>query len=341
MKKSPLLSWLILPLLILPFDIARAQVPQWSVPESKQIRVIIDSDTACEADDQAVIAYALLSPALVVRGLVAAHFRPLPSLPTHPPAAETRDASFKEMHELLRVMNLEGCFPVRRGAAVPFADADTPVDSEGADLIIQEALRDDPRPLFVVFQGPLTDLAAAYLKNPRIAERLTAVWIGGAAYPKGGPEYNQDGDRTAANIVMESGIPLLQLPTPVYMLARFGMAELAEKVGRQGELGQFLFDRVQRFLSVFPFGTEFFQYADLPAIGVLLQQPWMGDFEERPAPSIGSDGYYVHGGKHRPIRVFRSYDQRAVLEDFFAKLAAFAEGDLQPRCGAEEAVPAH
>jgi len=317
-------------------------VPQWSVPESKQIRVIIDSDTACEADDQAVIAYALLSPALDVRGLVAAHFRPLP-FPSlrHPPAAETRDASYNEMHNVLRVMDLEGCLPVRRGAAVPFTDVNSPVDSEGADLIIQEALRDDPRPLFVVFQGPLTDLAAAYVKNPRIAERLTAVWIGGAAYPKGGLEYNQDGDRIAANIVMESDIPLWQLPTPVYMLARFGMAELAEKVGRQGKLGQFLFDRVQRFQSVFPFGTEFFQYADLPAIGVLLQQPWMADFEEMPAPSIGSDGYYVHGGKNRAIRVFRSYDQRAVLEDFFAKLGAFAKGDLQPRCGAEEAVPAH
>ncbi len=340
MKNSKLLLWLLPIVLFLPLSFTKAQGPQWSVPESKQVRVIIDSDAACEADDQAAIAYALLSPALVVRGLVAAHFRTHPLISTHPPAEQTRDASYKEMHEILRVMDLEGCFPIRRGAAAPFSDIKTPIDSEGADLIIQEALADDPRPLFVVFQGPLTDLATAYLKNPRIADHLTAVWIGGAAYPKGGPEYNQDGDRIAANIVMESDIPLWQLPTPVYMLGRFGVTELAEKVGRRGKLGQFLFDRVQRVLSVLPFGAEFFQYADLPAIGVLLQEPWMGNFEKMPAPSISSDGYYVHG-ENRAIRVYRSYDQRAVLEDLFAKLAAFAKGDLEPHCEGEVAEPAH
>lgn len=39
----------------------------------KQVRHIIDSETANEVDDQAAIAYALLSPTFVVRGLVAVH----------------------------------------------------------------------------------------------------------------------------------------------------------------------------------------------------------------------------------------------------------------------------
>ena len=46
----------------------------FEVPEKKKCRVIIDSDTACEADDPFVIAYALLSPKLIVRGIVAEHF---------------------------------------------------------------------------------------------------------------------------------------------------------------------------------------------------------------------------------------------------------------------------
>ena len=36
----------------------------FEVPEKKKCRVIIDSDTACEADDPFAIAYALLSPKL-------------------------------------------------------------------------------------------------------------------------------------------------------------------------------------------------------------------------------------------------------------------------------------
>ena len=46
----------------------------FDVPEKKKCRVIIDSDTACEADDPFAIAYALLSPKLIIRGIVAEHF---------------------------------------------------------------------------------------------------------------------------------------------------------------------------------------------------------------------------------------------------------------------------
>ena len=306
----------------------------WSVPPERQIRLLIDSDAACESDDQAVIAHALLSSSFVVRGLVAAHFRGVgPSAGRS--TAEAMQASYDEILTLLRVMRLEGCFPVRHGAAKPFADPAVPVDSEGADLIIKEAMTSgDPRPLFIMCQAHVTDLATAYVKEPRIADRLTAVWIGGAGYPAGGPEYNQDGDRIAANIVMESRIPLWQIPAPVYMLPRFSMTEIAEKVGQQGELGRFLYGRVVRFVSGFKWINEFFQYADEAAVGVLLQQPmWNGDFEMRPAPSIAPNGTYVHNGKNRPIRVYRSYDHRAGLEDLFAKLKAFAKGELRPSCG--------
>lgn len=305
--------------------------PQWSVSAQKQVRLIIDSDAANETDDQVVIAHALLSPTFIVRGLVAAHFSPHSASPVGS-VEESMEASYQEMGNLLRIMGLEGCFPVRRGAASPSTDPALGVHSPGADLIIQEALADDARPLFVVFLGPLTDLAAAYLKEPGIAKRLTAVWIGGAAYPEGGPEYNQDGDRLAARIVMESDIRLWQLPRPVYRLARFGMAEAAEKIGRQGELGRFLFSRIDRFVSRFPPLTEFFQFSDDGAVVVLLQQPWIGDFDELPAPSITARGYYELNRENRPIRVYRSFDQRAGLEDLFAKLAAFARGELAPRC---------
>lgn len=304
---------------------------QWTVPLEKRVRVIIDSDAANESDDQAAISYALLSPTIMVRGMVAAHFRPHAG--SHiKSAAESMEASYQEMHALLRLLKVEGCFPVRRGSTTPFADATATGASEGADLIIEEAMRDDRRPLYVLFLGPLTNLAAAYKKNPAISTRLIAIWIGGGAHPNGGEEYNQDGDRVAAHIIMQSDIRLWQIPKPAYRLARFGLAELSQKVGRRGELGRFLFDRVRTFMYSFPPLTEFFQYSDLPAVAVVLQQPWIGDFEDRAAPAIGADGYYKPGREGRTIRALRSYDHRATLEDFFAKLAAYADGELKPSC---------
>jgi inosine-uridine nucleoside N-ribohydrolase len=73
-------------------------------------------------------------------------------------------------------------------------------------------MKDDPRPLYVLFLGPLTDLASAYLQEPRIANRLTAIWIGGGAYPSGSIEFNLSNDIHAANVVFSSPIPLWQVP---------------------------------------------------------------------------------------------------------------------------------
>lgn len=76
---------------------------------------------------------------------------------------------------MLELMGLDGRYPVLHGAATELADSSISIDSEGVRFIIDEALRDDPRPLYVVCQGALTDMASALLLRPEIAERLTVV----------------------------------------------------------------------------------------------------------------------------------------------------------------------
>jgi len=46
----------------------------YRIPEEKKIRVIVDTDAACEADDPFAIAHALMSPKLIVKGITAVHF---------------------------------------------------------------------------------------------------------------------------------------------------------------------------------------------------------------------------------------------------------------------------
>ncbi len=60
---------------------------------------------------------------------------------------------------------------VEDGAPGAIPDESTPVDSPGARLIVEEAMKDDPRPLHVAFYGPLTDMASALLIEPRVAEQ--------------------------------------------------------------------------------------------------------------------------------------------------------------------------
>ena len=46
----------------------------FDVPDYKKIRVIIDTDAACEADDPFAIAQALMTPKFIVKGICAEQF---------------------------------------------------------------------------------------------------------------------------------------------------------------------------------------------------------------------------------------------------------------------------
>ena len=102
--------------------------------------------------------------------------------------------------ELLRLFSALECpFSgiIKKGAPHLLLSKSGPVVSEGSALIVEEAMKDDPRPLYVLFLGPLTDLASAYLQEPRIAGRFTAIWIGGGTYPYGNAEFNLGNDVNA------------------------------------------------------------------------------------------------------------------------------------------------
>ncbi len=157
------------------------------MPETRRVRYIIHTDCKNEADDQYTVAHCLLTPMFDVKGIIAGHFND--SSGRFPDGA-TAKASFDEIIKVTDAMGITGKYPVKMGAAFPMENENTPVDSEGARLIIEEAMKDDPRPLFVGFQGAITDLASAILTEPSICDKMTAIWIGGGPYPKGGEEFN-------------------------------------------------------------------------------------------------------------------------------------------------------
>ena len=140
---------------------------------ARRHRVIINTDAKNEADDQYTIVHALLTPSFELHGLVAAHFGTLKS------AASQQD-SRREIDLLLDLMDFRGRVTVVDGAADALPDERTAADSAGAQLIIAEAMKDDPRPLHVAFLGPLTDMASALLIEPGGADAMSA-WCGSAA----------------------------------------------------------------------------------------------------------------------------------------------------------------
>lgn len=287
-------------------------------------RLIVDTDAANEADDQFAIVHALLSPTLDVRAVVPAHFglrRSSTSL------ADSRA-------EIDRLMALLGDTTTRvaDGAATWIPDERTPIDCDGAHVMIEEAMSDGG-PLTIAVLGPLSTVASALLIEPRIVERdVTVVWIGGPPYDgllgrtggDAGIEFNLSNDIAAANVVFGSGVGLVQVPESTYRMCSVGYHELRQKVEPCGELGAYLVtqlvdwnDRWNRT------AIERRSLGDSPAIGIALN-PGGGVLRERPAPRFADDGSLVAGdGRHR-VTVVESFDTRYLFEDMFAKIRAFA-----------------
>ena len=285
-------------------------------PAAAKQRVIVNTDAKNEADDQYAIVHAVLTPSFDLHGIIPAHYGTRKT-------ATSMQESHDETVKLLRLMGLEGDVHVADGASGAIADESTPVDSPGAQLIIAEAMQDDPKPLYIAFYGPLTDMASALLLEPRIAERnVRVIWIGGGPWPSGGGEYNLSNDIHAANVVMKSRVELWQVPRSTYRTMSVGYAELIEKIYPQGAIGKYLVEQLLEHNAATRPEMEYRSLGDSPCIGIILD-PECGRWSWRPAPTFDAQMHYVHSGRYRPIRVYEDVNTRFIHEDLFAKLAQF------------------
>lgn len=318
----------------------RLDRPPWLArPPVPGRRVIVDNDFAGDPDGLVQLAHHLLSPSVEVRGIIASRLVPLSPRVT---VGETVESGSRAVLELLEAMDLDAAHLLLRGSEEALAGPGAPRRSAGALAIVAEAMSEDPRPLVVACGAGLTELASAYLIEPAIADRLTAVWIGGPEYPGGPPappgaltpEYNVGIDVTAARVVLEdSPIPLWQVPRDVYRQCLVSRAELTARVGSAGPAGEFLDDRIQRVLDTLAAahgGTrETFVLGDSPLV---LLTALLTAFEPdtasspsvlRGAAHLADDGSlrHAHG---RPIRVYTAVDTRLIVEDLVAKLTLLA-----------------
>src|SRR5262245_40456749 len=183
-------------------------------------RVITDNDYAGDPDGLVELAQLLLSPSVDVRCVVGSRPRGDDGFDPSPESAVAAAST---------VVDLAGRaddVAVHVGSSHAMSDPVTSEMSAGVEAIITEAMRDDTDlPLYVTCGAGLTQIASAWLAEPRIGRRLTLVWIGGSEHaghaeppPDEGPlEYNLAIDRVAAQVVFnDSDLAVWQVPRNVY-----------------------------------------------------------------------------------------------------------------------------
>jgi len=305
-----------------------------------RMRIIIDNDFAGDPDGLFELVQHLLSPSVEIRAIIGSHLRPGDGFDA---SKETATHAKQKIEEVLSIMNMSGQYPVYAGSNFPLENDSTPQQSDAANAIVKEAMRDDTKlPLYVVCGAGLTDLASAYLLEPKIATRLTLIWIGGPEYPELATpppgyttmEYNLGIDLKAGQVIFnKSLIPIWQIPRNVYRQVMLPYSSLLLKVKPEGKIGAYLTANIERVMKM---GVKYnFNVGEIYIIGdspLVLLTALQSSFEPdpsssfyvlRPSPLINNLGLYEANYKGRNIRVYTQLDVHVLFDDLYSKLALF------------------
>jgi inosine-uridine nucleoside N-ribohydrolase len=305
-----------------------------------RMRIIIDNDFSGDPDGLFQLVHHLLSPSVEIRAIIGSHLKPGDGFD---PSKETAANAKKKIEEVLSIMNMDKTVSVYQGTNNQLENDSTPQKSDAANAIIKEAMRDDTKlPLYVVCGAGLTDIASAYLMEPKIASRLTLIWIGGPEYAELAPppprytslEYNLGIDLKAGQVIFNrSSIPIWQIPRNVYRQVMMPYSSLLLKVKTQGKIGEYLagsLERVMKMAVKYNFNIgEVYITGDSPLVLLTALQssfepdPSSSFYVLRPSPLINNQGLYEVNQYGRNIRVYTQLDVQLLLEDFYSKLALF------------------
>jgi purine nucleosidase len=192
------------------------------MPEIRKI--IIDTDPG--QDDAVAILVALASPELEVLGITAVagnvplsltekNARKICELAGRPEIKVFAGAMHPMLRQLVTAENVHG----KTGLNGPDLPEPTmPLQKQHAvDFILETLMREEAGSVTLCPLGPLTNIALALEREPKIAPRIREIVLMGGGFFEGGnvtpaAEFNIYVDPHAADVVLKSGIPIVMVP---------------------------------------------------------------------------------------------------------------------------------
>ena len=232
-------------------------------PKGGRVKMVLDTDTYNEVDDQFALSYALMSPdRLEVQAVYAAPFSGTffakylaqngenVTAPPEDDLEEGMELSYQEILKIFRLLDMDPEGKAFRGSKAYMTQKGVPVDSEAArDLVKKANAADDV--LYVVAIGEITNVASAILMDPKIIKKIVVVWLGGhPTYWPNCMEFNMAQDVIASQTILDCGVPLVIVPCmTVASHLTTTEAELTAYLKGKSRIGTYLSDLVISQLS--------------------------------------------------------------------------------------------
>ncbi|MHC4558621.1 MAG: nucleoside hydrolase [Planctomycetota bacterium] len=285
-------------------------------PGKRPVRMVLDTDTYNEIDDQFALVYALISPELDVKAVYAAPFKNKRS--TGP-----GNGMEKSYEEILRILSRLDKSPdgfAFKGSSRYLTDMKNPERSQAARDLVRRARKSSPEdPLYVAAVGAITNVSNAILIDPSIIQNIVVVWLGGNGHHwPHQREFNFGQDLNASRLIFDCGVPFVQLPcTPVVTHFTTTVPEMERYVGGRGAIGDYLL-RIFKEYRKDHFGWSKVLW-DMTAIAWLINDKWLpSDLVHSP---IVTDNYTFSFDQSRHlIRRVNFVHRDPIFRDFFTKL---------------------
>ena len=261
--------------------------PYGSYEPAKRMRIIIDNDFSGDVDGLFQLAHHLMCPSVDIRGIIGSHLTAWPGSNEDDPAVmNSTPRAVAKAREVVKLMGID--VPVVAGAENQLTAFNEPQPSEGARLIIREAMRTD------------TDLL----------------------------EFNHQLSMKSVELVFNrSQIPLWQVPRDAYRQCIMSLDEVETDIRPCGRIGQYLADQLSASLWS-AMGEVYIMGDSPLVLLTALQtgfhpDPSSSQYVLRPAPTILPDGRYQDNPQGRLIRVYTHLDTRLMFADLKGKLKRF------------------
>ncbi len=285
-------------------------------PSGRPVRMVLDTDTYNEIDDQFAVVYALISPELDVQAVYAAPFKNNRS--TGP--GNGMEKSYEEILRLLSRLDKSPDGFAFKGSTHYLTDIKKPEKSPAAMDLVERARKSSPDdPLYVAAVGAITNVSNAILIDPSIIKNIVVVWLGGNGHNwPHQREFNFMQDLNASRIIFDSGVPFVQLPcTPIVTHFTTTVPEMERYVAGRGEIGDYL-------LKIFKeYRKDHFGWSkvlwDMTAIAWVINDRWLpSDLVHSP---IVTDNYtFSFDNSRHLIRKLNFVNRDPIFRDFFTKL---------------------
>ena len=278
----------------------------------EKYKVILDTDTYNEADDQFALSYLLKSNDIF--DLQAVTIAPFKHDAYKKSVSDSVDDSYNEACKIYNFFKINDISNIYKGSRDYISNGYNE-NNDAVNKIVEIAAQNEKT--YILAIGCLTNVALAIKNHPEIINKIEVVWLGSNFLFGLNQDFNFRQDVEAVKIVFNSKVKLTVIPcSPITSNLMTSIYELKAEIGNKNQLCNYLCD-VFYNRSWGP--TKRWPLWDISVIAYMINKKWFKTMNIS-CPIINDDNTFTLTENRNKITFVNYLNANEIFNDLFNKL---------------------